>query len=228
MKLRIIPILMLLMLLARPGIAQHEISSSAGLEVPMANLTWVYRPTISYNLSYYKMKQGWKTLKGGMGARIGYYNFQSKGLPLDYMSDSGPGKATFGDYTVLMVALCTKFNYEFNKTIAGYFGLDAGYYYNKFEVSLVDPGQTLGGTTVEGKFAIAPKLGLAYNINYDVGLYIQTRYNLSLRIGDGGNSVSNGISSASSSNEEYQGQTDFGSAVSVWSTNVGIYYKLKR
>lgn len=212
----------------KSSFGQHEISSSAGLEIPMANLTWVYKPTLSYNLSYYKMKRGWQTLKGGLGGRIGYYNFQSGGESLDYMTFAGPGKATFSDYSVLMVALCTKWNYEFNNDFVGYFGLDVGYYYSKYRVEIEEPGQLIGATSIDGKFAVAPKLGVAYSINDDVGLFVQTRYNLAMRVnGEGAVVATNGGSTAHSSNDEYYGQTDFGSAISVWSTNVGIYYKFR-
>lgn len=216
--------------MSKPAYSQFEISLSTGLEVPQGNLKWAYGPSLSYNLSVLKVKNTWKSLKGAFGVNIGYSKFDNGDKVLEYTGRLGnSGVAEFSDYTLIMLSANCGWRYELSDLLEGSFGWDIGYYYSIYKFASNDDlyGQ-INSNNIEGKFAFSPRVGMAVVLTDEIRVFVQTRYNLCFRIDtDEATGMSNGGGGygASSNNESYSGQGDFGRVNYIWSNTLGIQYR---
>ncbi len=210
---------LVLIFLGKTTYAQNEISVSLGYEVPMGNLTWVYSPTTSYNVSYYNINYSRGEMDLAAGLNLGYYKFTTDKDTLNYTALSGlKAVGGFSDYTMFMLSGGLKFILEVSDDVEFAFGLDVGYYYGKFEYYIMDSNQNSRGVDIEGRFTMAPKISLGYNLSEELNLFVQGRYNLCIRL----NPAIDGVPSRKL---DYEGYRNFGTFEKTFSIIVGIGYR---
>lgn len=211
-KLQYVCLSLFFLLITGYGWCQSEISLKTSYEIPLGELKWIYKPNMSYLLSYSKLneKRGKST---SVGVGIGYLSLKPKQDTFYYLlSEDEYGTAKYSNYTLIQLLGLFQWNYEVSKKAEFFWGVDAGYYYIRYEYEDKNTFVHTDGSRTEGKGAIGPKIGFTYKLSKNFGLQYLTKYNTYFSLG------------TTDSNSAYYnsnlGEFDF-----LWTNQLGVFLR---
>jgi hypothetical protein len=97
---------------------------------------------------------------------------------LGYTSSSGNSYITFSDLQILNIMALIQINFALASQLEGYAALEGGYYGVLYAYDDIDGSLSLSGISDVPRGAIAPKIGVAYNLTDNFAVSADFTYNL--------------------------------------------------
>jgi hypothetical protein len=146
---------------------------TAGYDVPVGNLSYTYKPAITYGARFL-----WT--KGAVTANIsfGYHVYKPKLDTFYYAVDeSNYGKVSYSNFTIYSFYIGGAYNLEVTDGFKIYGGLDLGAYESHVVVHSSDLYVDSHSDTHQEDVYLAPKLGFTYLVTENIGIGIEGKYN---------------------------------------------------
>ena len=173
----------ILMFCCKISVAQIEISAGSGYNLPLGELKWIYSPALSYSLALSKVKERKKS-RNALGLELGYMRFQPKDSVFYYLlSEEEYGTVNYSNYQIYQLSAVIRHDFILSEHLSLFIGSGFGYYYVNFQYNQYDPYVTTEGQTIEGKFAVSPRVGISVNFNKSIGVFLHSQYNFMLSVG---------------------------------------------
>ena len=165
------------------SLGQSEIAAKIGYEIPRGELKWIYKPAISYSVSYARIKAG-DNSQASAGVRLGFFQFKPKEDIFYYLYGKDDyGTISYSKYTVLQLVIPFRMDFYIGKSLELSLGLDGGYNYVRYEYESRNPHAVTLEETIDGKGAVAPGLGFNYKLTEAVGISVSSKYNVIFSLG---------------------------------------------
>jgi hypothetical protein len=164
--------------------AQIEVTAHASVELPVDELKWVFKPGTGAVVTVSKTKR-YKKKGSAMGVSLGYTKFTPKQDMFFYLVNADEvGTIKYDDMKSYQLSLQYRWDFGITKQVEAFGGLELGYHYTKFGFESHDPYQSIDSDSFVGRIALAPKIGIHYMFNKQIGAYLQTRYLISMAKSD--------------------------------------------
>jgi hypothetical protein len=155
------------------GGGRYGVGLMAGYDVPVGNLSYTFKPAISYGLSAFSYHGDFTA-----SLTIGYHAYQPKLDTFYYQVDATDyGTVHYDNFTVVSLYLGGAYNLQITDGLKGYAGLNFGIYYTRMAFHSSDLYVNDTENLNEQDLYLAPKLGLTYALNDNISLGVEAKYN---------------------------------------------------
>jgi hypothetical protein len=160
--------------------SRYGISIGSDYDAPVGNFSYTFKPTINYNLS---LLHHYDNLTGSIS--FGYHQYQPKQDTFYYQANStNYGTVSYKNFPVYSFYLGLTYDFAVTEQLKIYSGINLGVYYTHFAYHasdfLVDDTENLN----EEDVYLAPRLGVTYMLNDNIGIGIEGKYNFFAPSGD--------------------------------------------
>ncbi|GAA5037136.1 hypothetical protein GCM10011506_33170 [Marivirga lumbricoides] len=175
----------LLVWLINQSQAQVEINLSGAIEIPLDELSWIYNPGKSAQLAVSFLDE-YKKRRSSWGINIGYSVATPKQevfyFPYSIDNEVFFGTISYSDMQSFQLSSNFRSDFILSKHIEFFLGAEVGYHYISSSYDS-DSYNDVSATSIIGRVAISPKTGFAFMLTDNIGLNLQTRYNISIIAG---------------------------------------------
>jgi hypothetical protein len=160
--------------------AQIEFSLQGSVELPVDELRWVFKPGTGVIATLSKIKK-YKKKGSAFGVSFGYSKYVPKQDLFYYLvNTSEVGTIKYDQMKAYQLSAQFRKEYIIRKQIELFYGLEIGIYYIKYGFESQDAYQHINSSNFIGRYVLAPKAGINYQVNKQVGVFFQTRYMLNI------------------------------------------------
>jgi hypothetical protein len=152
----------------------YSIALSTGYDVPVGDLTYTFKPAVTYGISFMKTRNDFT-----VSVNFGHQVYKPKLDTFYYRVDaSNYGTIHYDNFTITSLYLGATYNLENSDNLKAYGGFNFGIYYTHMIYHSSDEYLVDDSDLNEEDLYLAPKLGLTYLITDNIGLGIECKYNL--------------------------------------------------
>lgn len=147
----------------------------ADVDLPGKNLSDDYRTGINYNLSFMKYYEKWT-----FDVTAGYRQFSAK-YPTITEFDNSTGltsTTTTSPFESFQLSIGAVYNFNLSNSTRLYLGLNSGVYFTSYSISYQDDNTSLFAGSSAKQAYVAPKLGMAIQLNNNLDLDVRAAYNI--------------------------------------------------
>ena len=153
---------------------------------PVGNFSYTFKPAINYNASFL-----WYYGDFSMNFTAGYHEYKPKQDTFYYELESTQmgfnsqyGSVSYGNFRVYSFYLGLNYHLTITDQFKVYCGLNLGEYTTHFVFHSADLLEEQNEDLHETDIYLAPKLGITYMLNDNIGIGIEGKYNLFAPSGD--------------------------------------------
>lgn len=163
----------------------YSLSIGAAYDAPLGDFGTAFKPAINYNISLLRYFDDFT-----VGLTLGYHSYKPKDLIFDDASDDtgdvpddGTGDVisidvAYKNFNVYSAYLSGAYNINLADDFRVYLGANLGTYYTHTAFVIADETGESTFTTNQQQLYAAPKLGVTFPVSSNLGISIETKYNV--------------------------------------------------
>lgn len=158
---------------------RYGIALSAGYDAPVGNLSYSFKPAITYGLTGLIYKGNWAS-----SITFGYHAYKPKQDIFYYQVDaSNYGTISYRDFTVGSLYLGGAYNLKLSDHLTVSPGVNLGLYYTHFVYNSSDIFIEDSGDLHENDLYLAPKLDFTLSVSENISIGVEGKYNFFAPLG---------------------------------------------